>query len=213
MSRYEAEEQVTAGPAADGPAGPAVERREEPVTGLAGGLRMLPRRAALRAGLLAPRWRITSIAVLGVLVAGAGLTAARLAAEARHGDAVTRARTAALAAATTDIRHILSYDYRSIHSDLARARNDTTGEFRGEFGVLASQLIGPAAAQQHTITWATVPHAAVVSATADQVVVLLFIDQRTASRAQPQPQLTASQIQVTMQRAGGRWRVARFQAL
>jgi Mce-associated membrane protein len=229
-------------PAQDGPADQAEERQQEPVTGPAGdagqagadqsppagpaghsrllvrllpagGLRGLPRRSLLRAGRLPLRWRVTSMAVLGVLAAGAGAAAVRLAAEAHHDDALTRARSTALAAATTDIRQILSYNYRSINSDLARARNDTTGQFRGEFGVLASQLIGPAAAQQRTITWATVPHASVVSATADQVVVLLFIDQRTASKTQPQPQLAASQVQVTMQRIGGRWLVAQFQAL
>jgi hypothetical protein len=45
------------------------------------------------------------------------------------------------------------------------------------------------------------------------VVVLLFIDQITTSKAQSQPQQVASQIQVTMERAGGRWLVAQFQAL
>ncbi len=180
---------------------------------LAGGVRRLPRRAAVRARTLPRRWRVTSAAVLGALAAGAVAASVQLAGEVRRDDAVAAARTAALAAARTEIRQILSYDYRSIGAGLARARDDTTGQFRGEFGVLASQLIGPAATQQHTITWAAVPAAAVVSATADQVVVLLFVDQSTADTAQPQAQRTASQLRVTMQRDGRRWLVAQFQPL
>lgn len=166
-----------------------------------------------RAGRLPRRWRITSLVALTALVAVTAWAALRLAARVRQDDAVAQARTAALAAAATEIRQILSYDYRSIGADLTRARNDTTGQFRGEFAVLASQLIGPAASQQHTVTTAAVPAASVVSATPDQVVVLLFIDQRTQSRVRPQPQQTAGQLRVTMQRVGGRWLVAQFQAL
>lgn len=153
------------------------------------------------------------MAVLGALAAAAAVAAVRLAVTARRDAAVAHARSAALAAATADMRQILSYDYRSIGPDLARARNDTTGEFRGEFRILASQLIGPAARQQQTVTTATVPDASVVSASARQVVVLLFIDQSTTSRTRPAPQLASSQIRVTMQLAGGRWLVAQFQAL
>lgn len=180
---------------------------------LARGVRTLPRRFVTRAGQLPLRWRITSMAVLGAGGVAVAVAAVLLAVEARHDDAVQRARSAALAAATTEIRQILSYDYRSIGSDLARANSDTTGQFRGQFEVLASQLISPAATQQHTVTKATVPNASVVSATADQVVVLLFIDQSTTSKTLNQPQQVASQVRVTMEHVGGRWLVAQFQAL
>ena len=153
------------------------------------------------------------MAVLAVLAVAVGVTADRLAVHAQHDDAVAQARTAALAAAKTELPQILSYDYRSIGSDLATARADTTGQFRGEFNLLASQLISPVAGQQHTVTRATVPDAAVVSATADQVVVLLFIDQSTTSKKRQQPQQEASQVRVTMERSGGRWLVSQFQAL
>jgi Mce-associated membrane protein len=177
------------------------------------GLRALPGCAAVKAGRLPRRWRIGSMAVLGMMVLAAAVVTVRLAAAAHRDEAVMRARHAALAAAAAEMRQILSYDYRSIGSDLAKARSDTTGQFRGEFGVLASQLIGPAARQQHTVTRATVVSAAVASAAANRVVVLLFIDQHTASKARPSFQLTASQVRVTMELTGGRWLVAQFQPL
>lgn len=201
------QQEVTTRQAADREgAGSAEERRQRR-------LAALPRRWAGRAGRLPLRWRVTAVAMLGAAAAAAGVAAAGLAAAAHRDDAVARASAAARAAASADIRQILSYDYRRIGADLARARADTTGEFRGEFGLLASQLIGPAATQQRTVTRASVPDAAVISATPDQVVVLLFVDQVTTSKPQPQPQRADSQVRVTMQRVGGRWLVAQFQAL
>ena len=173
----------------------------------------LPRRAAARAGRLPLRWRITSMAVLGVLAAAAAVSAVLLGMAAHHDAATSRAGSAAQKAAAADIRQILSYDYRRLNADLATATSDTTGEFRQQFGILAGQMIGPAATQQQTVTKASVPNASVVSATTDRVVVLAFVDQTTTSKAHPQPQKVASQVRVTMQQSGGRWRVARFQAL
>jgi Mce-associated membrane protein len=193
--------------------GPGDHPRRPVLQVLARGVAALPRRSVTRAGRLPLRWRITSMAVLGAGVVAVAVASVLLATEAHRDDTGERARGAALAAATTEIRQILSYDYRNIGSDLATANSDTTGQFRGQFGILAGQLIGPAATQQHTVTTATVPNASVISATADQVVVLLFIDQSTTSKAQPKPQLTASQIRVTMEYVGGRWLVAQFQAL
>lgn len=176
-------------------------------------MRALPRRCVTQAGQLPLRWRITSMAVLAAAAAAAAVTAGRLGIGAHRDGALAQARNAALTAAAAEIPQILSYDYRRIGADLARARSDTTGVFRGQFGVLASQIIGPAATQQHTVTRATVPAVSVLSATADQAVLLVFVDQSTTSKAQPAPQQAASQIRVTMQQIGGRWLVAQFQAL
>jgi Mce-associated membrane protein len=173
----------------------------------------LPRRASRRAGGLALRWRVTSMAVLGVLVAGTAVTSGFLVVKVRHDQATQSAENAAMAAAATDIGQILSYDYRHISTDLARANSDTTGEFSGQFGVLAGQLIGPAAAQQHTVTKATVPIASVISSSGNEVVVLAFVDQSTTNKSQAKPQQNVSQVQVTMEDVGGRWLVERFQAL
>lgn len=153
------------------------------------------------------------MAVLGALVAGATVSAVLLGMAAHHDDVVSRTSAAARAAAAAEMPQILSYDYRSINSDLARASGYTTGEFRQQFSTLSSQIIAPAAIQQQTVTKATVPNSSVVSATADQVVVLLFVDQTTTSKAQRQPQPVASQVRVTMKQSGGRWLVAQFQAL
>lgn len=193
-------------PAAEDPEEPPVRRSRLRAGALPGG-------AAAMAGRLPLRWRITSMAVVGILAVAAVVSAVLLAIKAHHDDVAARAGTAARQAATAEIQQILTYDYRTLNTDLARAGNDTTGEFHQQFGTLSGQIIAPAAAQQQTVTRATVPNASVVSATSSQVVVLMFIDQSTSSRSQRQPQQVASQVRVTMQQDGGRWKVAQFQPL
>jgi Mce-associated membrane protein len=202
---------------ADAGAGATDVMDEEPVSGpvraRGGGVRGLPGRAARGAGRIRPRWRIASLAVLVVLVAGAGFWDASLASQRSQAQDTLNAENAAMAAATTDVGQILSYDYQHLSADLAQASRDTTGEFNSQFAVLATELISPAAAQQHTITKATVPDVSVVSATGNQVVVLAFVDQSTTDKSQPKAQKNVSQVKVTMQNIGGRWLVEQFQAL
>lgn len=172
-----------------------------------------PRRIAQRAGRVPRRWRTGIVAVLAVAVVGVGVGDGILAAQA-SGNTTTQAdRDAAVAAAKTEIGQILTYNYKTLSADLARASADTTGQFGGEFKVMAGQMIGPQAAQQQTVTKAVVPVAAAVNSSGNQVTVLVFVDQSTSNKQQPKPQVNASQLRVTMQKVNGRWLVEQFEAL
>jgi Mce-associated membrane protein len=173
----------------------------------------LPRRIALRAGRVPAGWRVTTAAVLALLVAGSGVGAYLLDTQASDKTTTQQERDAAVAAAKTEIPQILSYNYKTLNADLARASADTTGQFSGQFGVLASQLIGPNAVKQQTVTQAAVPVAAAVDSNGDEVTVLVFLDQSTTSKAQPKAQVNSGQLRVTMQKVNGRWLVEQFQAL
>jgi Mce-associated membrane protein len=173
----------------------------------------LPRRIALRAGRIPVAWRITIVVVLTLLVAASGVAAGILDTQTSNDTATQQERDAAATAAKSEIPQILSYNYKTLSADLARASADTTGQFSGQFGVLASQLIGPNAAKQQTVTTATVPVAAAVDSSGDQVTVLVFVDQSTTSKQQPKAQKNASQLRVTMQKVKGRWLVEQFSAL
>jgi Mce-associated membrane protein len=173
----------------------------------------LPRRIALRAGRVPPGWRVTTAAVLALLVAGSGVAAYLLDTQTSDKTATQQERDAAVAAAKTEIPQILSYNYKTLNADLARASADTTGQFSGQFGVLASQLIGPNATKQQTVTKAAVATAAAVDSSGDEVTVLVFLDQSTTSKAQPKAQVSSGQLRVTMQKVNGRWLVEQFQAL
>jgi Mce-associated membrane protein len=173
----------------------------------------LHRRIALRAGRVPAAWRITIVVVLTLLVAASGVAAGIMDTQTSNDTATQQERDAAEAAAKTEVPQILSYNYKTLSADLARASADTTGQFSGQFGVLAGQLIGPNATKQQTVTNATVPVAAAVDSSGNEVTVLVFVDQSTTSKQQPKAQKNASQLRVTMQKVKGRWLIEQFSAL
>ena len=127
-------------------------------------------------------------------------------------DAIDRndARGTALGAAARIARDLLSYDYRTIDRDLARARSETTGEFARQYAATTTDLRAQAVAS-HAIVQARVRDTGIVSASTNRVVVLAFIDQvsitRTSASAVPTTRLIPSAVKMTLAEVDGRWRV------
>lgn len=171
----------------------------------------LARRIALRAARVPVPLRITIVVVLALLVAGSGAASGLLSAQASD-DAATQANEAsATAAAKTEMPQLLTYSYKTIAADLNRANADTTGQFRGEFSVMASQDIAPQAKQQQTVATAVAPVVAPVASSGDQVSVLVFVDQSVTNKVQPKAQIEGSELLVTMQKVNGRWLIAMYE--
>ena len=126
------------------------------------------------------------------------------------------ARHGALGAAARIARDLLSYDYRTIDRDLARARAETTGGFARQYAETTTPLRAQALAS-HAIVQARVRDTGVVSASAHRVVVLAYIDQvsitRTSKSAVPATRLIPSAVQMTLTEVDGRWRVSALAAL
>lgn len=122
----------------------------------------------------------------------------------------------AMAAARTSAQQVLSYDYRSITADIKRAQGDATGSFAKQYASTAPQLLSQAK-QQRAIVQATIGAGGVVSATAHDVVVLLFVDQASvrqpAAQKSPTTRIDQSRVQLTMTRSGNRWLISSLQAL
>jgi len=122
----------------------------------------------------------------------------------------------AMAAAKSSVQTILSYDYRSIGADIARARADTTGVFEQQYTGTASQLLSEAK-QVKAIVQATIGSSGVVSAARNEVVVLLFVDQASVrqltGQKAPTTRIDQSRVQATMTRVQGRWLVSALAAL
>ena len=134
----------------------------------------------------------------------------------RHADSVDSARQVATAAAQRAVRDILSYDYRSIDSDISRAKAETTGLFARQYAGTASALLGQAK-QLRAIVQATPAAPAVVSATSGEVVVLLFVDQASvrqqAGQKTPTTRIDQSRVRMTMTKVGNQWKVSQLAAL
>ena len=126
------------------------------------------------------------------------------------------ARHGALGAAAKIARDILSYDYRTIDRDLARARAETTGEFAGHYASAAAELRSEATRTQ-AIVQARVRDIGVVAAASDRVTVLVFADQvsitRPAAAATPTTRVVSSAVQITLTKSGDRWRASAVSAV
>ncbi|GIH91348.1 hypothetical protein ACFFMN_10130 [Planobispora siamensis] len=121
----------------------------------------------------------------------------------------------ALEAARSAAPDMLSYDYRTIEQDLARAAGYTTGALTGHYRRLAGSL-APEAKRQRAVQSATVTGAAVESAGPDRVDVLLFVDMSTVRETpgeEPRRQVSQSRARLTMVKTDSRWLVSELSTL
>ncbi|CAM5524457.1 hypothetical protein [Streptomyces aurantiogriseus] len=165
-----------------------------------------------------PRLRTAAPAVL--LVAGLS-AAAVLGWQYREGRTAEQARGQALAAARKAVPAVLSYDYRHLDRDFARARTHLTGDFREKYGATTETVVGPAARKYHGVVKATVvepsgggaPAASVVSASPDRAVVLLFVNQVTRSTQVTGSRVDLNRVRMTLTRTSEGWKVSAVDAL
>jgi Mce-associated membrane protein len=135
----------------------------------------------------------------------------------RHAAAVERSRSQAVSAARQAARDILSYDYRSLQADIAKAKSETTGLFAKQYAGSADTLLAQAAQLRAIVQATPASPPAIVSATADEVVVLVFIDQASvkqpAGQKTPATRIDQSRVRMTMTKVGGAWKVSQLAAL
>ncbi|GAB2860205.1 hypothetical protein GCM10027074_29210 [Streptomyces deserti] len=167
------------------------------------------------------RWRRLPTVVLGLLLAAGLVAVAVLGWQYREGLRTQDARGQALAAARKAAPVVLSYDYRHLDRDFARARAHLTGDFREEYGKTTRTVVAPTAEKYRGVVKATVveppgggtPAASVVSASPDRVVVLLFVNQVTRSTQVSAPRLDLNRVRMTLTRTSDGWKVSAVDAL
>ncbi|MFJ8198500.1 hypothetical protein [Streptomyces sp. NPDC096152] len=172
----------------------------------------------------APAWRpgrrLLTGALCVLLVAGL-VAVAVLGWRYREGRRADEARTEALAAARKAAPVVLSYDYRHLDRDFARARASLTGAFRQQYLKTTRTVVGPTAKKYHGVVKATVaapsdggdPAASVVSAAPDRVVALLFVNQVTRSTQVDGSRLDLNRVRMTLTRTPSGWKVSAVDAL
>lgn len=160
-------------------------------------------------------------AVLAVLLVAGLVAAAVLGWQSWDARRTETARTEALAAARRAAPVVLSYDYRHLDKDFARARSHLTGDFHAEYGKTTKTVVAPTAKKYRGVVKATVaapasggtPAASVVSASPDKVVVLLFINQVTESTQVSGSRVDLNRVRVTMADTDDGWKVSAVDAL
>lgn len=118
-------------------------------------------------------------------------------------------REDALQAARELVPELLSYNHESLSADLARARDTTTGTFRGDFDTLVNDVVRPTAKRRRVSTSAVIAGAGVISASgSDQVTILVLLTQTSTSSVEKSPVVSTSRVSVVMAKAGSRWLIA-----
>jgi len=154
--------------------------------------------------------------VCALLCVPAAAAAVVLATRGPAPDSTAHARHDAMKAATAAAHDLLSYDYRTLDTDIARAKTETTGAFAQQYADTAGKLLDQAK-QLRAIVQASVGSPAVVTARGETVVVLVFVDQASVKQlpgqAKPTTRIDQSRVQLTMTKVRGRWLVSALSAL
>jgi Mce-associated membrane protein len=116
-----------------------------------------------------------------------------------------------ISAASEGAVALLSYSSDSLSRDFANAKSRLTGDFQDYYKRFTEQIVAPTA-QRGLTTSARVVRAAVSELRPNKAVVLVFVDQKTASKDKPQPVTTGTSIQVTLTKIKGSWLISQFNA-
>jgi Mce-associated membrane protein len=148
---------------------------------------------------------ITAI-VLAAAVAGAGWYAGH-----RHLQRDTAVRQS-LAAAPAAAKAIFSYDYRTYDDSVANGRTFATGAFAEEYAQTTATLKETAAKQQ-AVVLAEVSSTGVVSATADRVELLVYLNQYRRNVSTAGEKVDQNRVVLTMVLVDGDWKVVQAVAI
>lgn len=152
-----------------------------------------------------------SVVATTVVVAAVGVTAGVYLVlyrpDQQVGDAAARG---AIQAASDGAAAVLSYSYDHLNRDFDNAKSRITGDFLAYYNKFADDAIAPTAQQGQLTATAKVIRAAVAELHTDSAVVLVFVDQTTASVKKKDPEKTQSAVVVTLRKVNGSWLIAKF---
>lgn len=123
---------------------------------------------------------------------------------------IANAGAAALNTANSYAVTLTSVDTGNLDANFAAVLDGSTGEFHDMYAKSSSEL--RTLLIDHKATGhGVVVNSAVKSATADEVVVLLFVDQTVTNTEVPDPRVDRSRMVMTMQNIDGRWKAAKVE--
>jgi Mce-associated membrane protein len=156
------------------------------------------------------RWR--SIVATTFVVAAVGVAAGVYLIAYRPDQRVDDAAAhRAVQAASDGAVAVLSYSYDHLNRDFDNAKSHLTGDFLAYYSKFTGDIVAPTAQQGQLTTTAQVIRAAVSDLHPDSAVVLVFVNQTTASVQKKDPQKTQSAVLVTLTKVDGSWLIAKFE--
>jgi len=153
---------------------------------------------------------IPVVLVLALLAAG-GLAAWLYFSQYRPDQATDQAAAqSAIDAARDGAVAMLSYKPDTLDHDFAAARSHLTGDFLNYYDTFTKQVVSPAARDKAVTTTAQVVGAAATELHPKSAVVLVFVNQVTASKERPDPSAAASSVLVSLAKVQGTWLINKF---
>ncbi len=155
------------------------------------------------------RWRsiVATTLVLVAVGVAAGVYFIVYRPDQRVGDAAAHR---AIRAASDGAVAVLSYSYDHLDRDFSTAKSHLTGEFLAYYSKFTQNIVGPTAQQLQLTATAKVIRAAVSDLHPDSAVVLVFVDQTTASMQKKDPAKNESSVLVMLRKINGSWLIAKF---
>jgi len=154
------------------------------------------------------RQLLALVAAIALVGAGAGVSWWQHRAAEQRDAAVRQSTVAANAAAQA----IFSYDYRSFDTSVANAKAFVTGDFAKEYAETTAAL-KPSAVSEQAIVRTTVSSTGVVTARADRVELLLFVNQYRRNANITGEKVDQNRVVLTLVPVDGEWKVTRAIAI
>ncbi len=155
--------------------------------------------------------RLGVVLLAAALVGSAGVAAWLYFKQYRPDQEMNAAASAvALDAAKNGTVSLLSYSPEKLDKDFANAKSHLTGDFLSYYTQFTEQVVTPAAKQKSVKTSATVVRAAVSEMHPDSAVALLFINQITTSKENPDGAFAASVVKVGLKKISDAWLISSF---
>ncbi|WAC92446.1 hypothetical protein [Mycobacterium sp. Aquia_213] len=155
------------------------------------------------------RWRsiVATTFVIASVAVAAGVYFILYRPDQRVGDPTAHR---AIQAASDGAVAALSYSYEHLNRDFDNAKSHLTGDFLAYYDKFTEDVVAPTAQQGQLTATAKVIRAAVSDLHPDSAVVLVFVDQTTASVQKKDPEKTQSAILVTVTKVNDSWLIAKF---
>ncbi|MCW2552320.1 MAG: hypothetical protein JWR78_2101 [Mycobacterium sp.] len=105
---------------------------------------------------------------------------------------------------------LLSYAPETMDKDFAAAKTHLTGDFLNYYSQFTHDIVTPAVQQKSVKTSATIVQSAVSDLKPDSAVVLVFLNQTTTSKENPDGSFTASSVKVGLTKVNDAWLISSF---
>lgn len=172
------------------------ETSEQPATAAAPGVSTTRWIAAALAGLLVAVAALSCWLYFGVLRADQQLG--------------PEAEQAVMAAAAEGAVAVLTYAPKTMEQDFAAAESHLTGDFLTHYIDFTQKVVTPAVKEKQVQTVAAVVRKGIVSLRPTSAEVLIYLNQTTISKTNPDGSYSMSSVKVGMEKRDGRWLISSF---